>query len=51
MMQREGFSIQQACQAIGLSRAGFYRRENAELNFANTLRLDDICIMLVISVF
>jgi len=26
MMQREGFSIQQACQAVGLSRAGFYRR-------------------------
>jgi len=26
MMQREGFSIQEACRITGLSRAGFYRR-------------------------
>jgi transposase InsO family protein len=26
MMQREGFSIQEACRLTGLSRAGFYRR-------------------------
>jgi len=26
MMQREGFSIQEACRLSGLSRAGFYRR-------------------------
>jgi putative transposase len=26
MMQREGFSITEACRATGLSRAGFYRR-------------------------
>ena len=25
MMQREGFSIEQACQTTGVSRAGFYR--------------------------
>lgn len=26
MMQREGFSIRQACTSVGLSRAGFYRQ-------------------------
>jgi hypothetical protein len=25
MMQREGFSIEQACQTTGVSRTGFYR--------------------------